>query len=59
LFYWKCAGSKMSLKHKIVATFVILVFGVAYTVLGTYGTIYSIVQNVGATPLLYKCLYKK
>ncbi|KAK4522200.1 hypothetical protein GAYE_FCTG49G0079 [Galdieria yellowstonensis] len=59
LFYWKCAGSKMSWKHKIVATFVILVFGVAYTVLGTYGTIYSIVQNVGATPLLYKCLYKK
>ncbi|EME27127.1 amino acid transporter, AAAP family, partial [Galdieria sulphuraria] len=59
LFYWKCAGSTMSTKHKFVAAFVMIVFGVVYTVLGTYGTIYSIVQNVGATPLLYKCLYKK
>lgn len=59
LFYWKCAGSTMTWKHKCVAAFVMIVFGVAYTVIGTYGTIYSIVQNVGATPLLYKCLYKK
>eukprot|EP00871_Galdieria_phlegrea_P005002 jgi/Galph1/5502/GphlegSOOS_G4114.1 len=59
IFYWKCAGSSMTWKHKLVAAFVVIVFGFAYTIIGTYGTIYSIVQNVGATPLLYKCLYKK
>jgi len=56
LFYWKCAGSKMSAKQRWFGWFILVVFGICYTILGTYGTIYSMVQNVGATPLLYKCL---
>eukprot|EP00871_Galdieria_phlegrea_P004651 jgi/Galph1/5187/GphlegSOOS_G3800.1 len=58
LFYWKCAGSTIGWKEKTLGAFIVVVFGVAYTILGTYGTIYSIVQNVGSTPLLYKCLHK-
>ncbi|EME26088.1 amino acid transporter, AAAP family [Galdieria sulphuraria] len=56
LFYWKCTGSTMSTKRKLFGWFILAVFGIGYTILGTYGTIYSMVQNVGASPLLYKCL---
>ncbi|EME27927.1 amino acid transporter, AAAP family [Galdieria sulphuraria] len=57
LFYWKCKGSTMSWKEKMVGCVILVVLGIAYTVIGTYGTIYSIVQDASRTPLLYKCLY--
>ncbi|KAK4525772.1 hypothetical protein GAYE_SCF16G3681 [Galdieria yellowstonensis] len=57
LFYWKCKGTSMDWKEKILGWTILVLLGIAYTIIGTYGTIYSIVQHASKTPLLYKCLY--